>query len=170
MPTPPHVPQSNVNTLNICTSRLPDCENDFSHKSHLNGFTPLWTLLCEVNIQIAKMQKWLLTQITFEWFYSSVNLFMISKISRLWKWLLTQITFKWFYSHMNSFMWSQFPNYENDFSHKSHLNGFTPVWIHLYLSKLPDCKNKFSHISHLNGFTPIWVELWKWLLIQITFK
>ena len=41
--------------------------------------------------------------------------------------------------------------------HKSHLNGFTPVWICLSFLKCLHCANVFSHKSHLNGFTPGWI-------------
>ena len=51
---------------------------------------------------------------------------------------------------MYLFVFFKLQDYEIEFSHKSHLKGFTPVCVHLCFFKLPDCENDFSQKSHLN--------------------
>jgi len=51
------------------------------------------------------------------------------------------------------FVFFKLQDCENEFSHKLHLKGFTPVCVYLCVLKSPDCENDFSHKSHLNGFT-----------------
>ena len=53
----------------------------------------------------------------------------------------------------------------NPFPHISHLNGFDPVWVRMWIVSLLPSVNPFSHISHLNGFDPVcvWICLLSWL-------
>jgi len=48
----------------------------------------------------------------------------------------------------------------NAFSQNSQLNGFSPMWLRLWMVNSDDVLNAFWHNSKLNGFSLVWICLW----------
>jgi hypothetical protein len=122
--------------------------------------------------QMSKSWKWLITQFTFKWFYFHMSSFLCSQISRSWKLIFTQIPFKWCYHHMswiefvlciqNSRSWKlliKSPDFENNLSHKSHLNELSPVWILLCYASCQIVKIN-AHTNHILMVLPPYELNW----------
>ncbi len=46
------------------------------------------------------------------------------------------------------------------FPHRSHMCGFSPVWIFMCSWSFFFCLKLFLHWSHVNGFSPVWIIMW----------
>ena len=58
-------------------------------------------------------------------------------------------------------------DFENDLSQIKHENGFSPVWIRMWLFKALDFENVLSQIEHKNGFFPVWIRMWRFSMPTI---
>ena len=107
----------------------------------------------------SQIVKILFTQVKIELVNSCMSLFMIIEIARLWKWLSTQITFEWLYWSMFWFQFNR--SVENKFLQSKCLGWFwenlVSIWmisllyvfIYIYLSC--QIERMTSYICHIQG-------------------
>ena len=125
------------------------CENDLVHWPQGKGFSP--TSMCSfVHLLTTSYWKLLWAMISRKRFITSMGSFVYLQITNLWKWLGALITGKWFLTYMCSFVHIQITTYY--------------VCVRLWFIKLPHFENVLWHWMQINGFSPVWVLLYLYLV------
>ena len=83
-----------------------------------------------------------------EWFFTSMNLFMLFQIIKTGKLLVTLWAAEWFFASMCFLCCFKSPKCLNFLSHCQQVKCFSPVWILSCSFKLPRSANFLSHVSN----------------------
>ena len=123
------------------------CLNVLPQSKQLNGFSPLWIILCLFSSWVRR--KSFTTLRATKWFLSCMN-------PHMWKIFLNLLPHS---EQLNSFspVWLlictvRLPFMLNLFPHSEQLNGFSPVWILICTVRLPFLLNLLPHSEHTKCF------------------
>ena len=92
-----------------------------------------------------------------EWFFTSMNLFMLFQIIKTGKLLVTLWAAEWFFTSMCFLCCFKSPKCLNFLSHCKQVKCSSSVWILSCCVKSPLSANFLSHCEQLNGSSPVWI-------------
>lgn len=142
-----------IRWVSMCFFSRLESANDFSHLTHLCGFSPEWVVTC-------LFRSWGVEKDLPQWPHScgfspvwvSMCVFRFPRND-----LLHTVQLNGFSSVWVSTCDFRYPFLANDLSHMAHLYCLAPVWVSWWSLRFPQAVNALLHCPHLNGFSPVWI-------------
>lgn len=133
--------------VNECFFKVDISRNARLQIGHLNGFSPVWIIMCRFRFELLPNDRLQYEQI-------NERLLLPSKRGSWADWFVTVWTFlaASLFSHTTHFM--EFLLMGRFWWQLGQLNNFSPLWIFRCFFKSENSRNRWPHTSHLNGFSP----------------